>query len=232
MNNAIFKIAFSVKYLLLGILLIFINGCVDLSGARSNYARTHSLVIEENKHTPYRGEVHTMLGGLGLFSRGMVTLKNSVAERYDIPAYNTIWYNAGDVSRFIINNYYHQKHPRPIILVGHSLGANEQIKVARNLNTAGVPVALLVTVDAVSQTIVPPNVNEAVNFYKSGYIPMFSGLKLRAVDPTKTHVENIDANTLKGEKVNHFTIDKSSLVQEMILEKIKRVVVNGKRKDV
>jgi len=230
MNNKVFQNTFSVKFLLLGILLVLINGCVDLSGARSNYARNQLAVTEAKKQAKYNGEVHTMLGGLGLFSRGMVTLKNSVADLYDIPAYNTIWYNAGDVSRFIINNYYQQKHPRPIVLVGHSLGANEQIKVARNLNKAGVPVALLVTVDAVSQTIVPPNVKEAVNFYKSGYVPMFSGLKLRAVDPNKTHLENIDANTLKDMGVNHFTIDKNPIVQKMILEKIKKVVVNGTRK--
>lgn len=228
MNNKAFQNSYSIKMLLLGLFLLSINGCVDLSGARSNYAR-HNTVVIEKQQTKYNGEVHTMLGGLGLFSRGMVTLKNAVAERYDIPAYNTIWYNAGDVTRFIENNYRQQKHPRPIILVGHSLGANEQIKVARNLNKLGIPVAMLITVDAVSQTIVPPNVKEAVNFYKSGYVPMFSGLKLRAVDPSKTHVENIDASKLKGVGVNHFTIDKDPIIQEMILEKIKKVVVDGKR---
>ncbi len=231
MNNKAFQNTFGFKFLLLGILLILINACVDLSGSRSNYVKGKNTPIKEKKHSQYIGEVHTMLGGLGMFSRGMVTLRNSVADRYDIPAYNTIWYNAGDVSRFIITNYYQQKHPRPIVLVGHSLGANEQIKVARNLNKAGVPVALLVTIDAVSQTFVPPNVKEAVNFYKSGYVPMFSGLKLRAVDPTKTQVENVNADTLKGVGVNHFTIDKNPVVQEMILEKIKKVVVNGKKKD-
>ena len=230
MSTKPFKRTYSIKILLLAALLLFINGCVNLSGTRSNYVKNHNISLEEKSQSKYVGEVHTMLGGLGLFSKGMVTLKNSVAELYDIPAYNTIWYNAGNVTHFIINNYLQQKHHRPIILVGHSLGANEQIKVARNLNKAGIPVALLITIDAVSQTLVPPNVKEAVNFYKSGYVPMFSGLKLRAVDPRKTQIENIDAATLKNVGVNHFTIDKNPIVQKMILEKIRKVVVNAKRK--
>jgi hypothetical protein len=228
-SNVVYK-KVTVHWVLLVCSLIFINGCVDLSGVRSNYAQKKPIPVNEKTDAHYRGEVHTMLGGLGIFSRGMITLKNAVVERFHIPAYTTIWYNAGDVSRFIVTNYYQAPHPSPIILVGHSLGANEQIKVARNLNKAGVPVDLLVTVDAVSQTIVPPNVKEAVNFYKSGYVPMFSGLKLRAADPTKTHIENINAAQLKAVGINHFTIDKNSVVQEMILEKIRKVVIHGKRR--
>lgn len=218
------------KFIFLSFVLLLNTSCVDLSGSRSNYDKKQTITLLKNKPSAYYGEVHTMLGGLGLFSRGMVTLKNSVATRYQIPAYNTIWYNAGHVSRFIIKDYYEQKKPNPIILIGHSLGANEQIKVARNLNKVDIPVALLVTVDAVSPTTVPPNVKEVVNVYKSGYVPMFSGLKLRAQDPANTRIYNIDANTIKGVNVNHFTIDKDPAVQELIMERIKKVVVNGKTK--
>ncbi len=210
------------------LIVIGLSGCVDLSGSRSTYGTNKHLHASYN--TRYYGEVHTMLGGLGIFSKGMNTLRVAVSDRYDIPAYGTIWYNAGHVTRFIIDNYYRQGNHAPIILVGHSLGANDQIKVARNLNKVGIPVALLITVDAVSQTIVPSNVHQAVNFYKSGYVPMFSGLKLKAADPSKTSIENINAATLKGIKVNHFTIDKNPLVQEMILERIKKVITDGKQK--
>lgn len=212
------------KFLLPLFCLLAVSGCIDLSGSRSNYTK------KKVPNTVARaGEVHTMLGGLGLFSKGMNTIRDSVISVYNIPAYGTIWYNAGHVTRFIINNYYSQKNPRPIILVGHSLGANDQIKVARNLNAAGIPVALLVTVDAVSQTIVPPNVKEVLNIYKPGFIPMFSGLKVKAADPSKTLIDNINVNGLEGVKVNHFTIDKNPVVQEMILQRIKKVIAHGKK---
>ncbi len=219
-----------------------ISGCIDLSGAKYHEvpkkvrheatATTHTSekkVAQVKKHKPYRGEVHTMLGGLGVFSTGMKELSSSVEEVYNIPAPSDMWYNAGAVSRSITAYYYKHKNHRPIILVGHSLGANEQIKVARNLNKAGIPVDLLVTIDAVSTTVVPPNVNYAMNFYKPGYVPMFSGLKLRAIDPEKTRMDNINVATLKGVAVNHFTIDKNPVVQAMIMKEVKKVTTNANR---
>jgi hypothetical protein len=215
-----------------------LTGCIDLSGSRSAYTKkalqqsTGGLKknIRGVKPTANQGEVHTMRGGLGIFSIGMNQLRDTVAVQYKIPAHSTMWYNAGDVSRSIISSYYHRKAHRPIILIGHSLGANEQIKVARNLNAAGVPVALLVTVDAVSQTIVPPNVKKVLNVYKPGFVPMFSGLKLKAVDPNATLIENVNVNSLKGIDVNHFTIDKDKFVQALILDRVKKVLIHGNRK--
>jgi hypothetical protein len=207
-----------------------LTGCVDLSGSKS-YSEKRAVTHPSEhagKPAPYFGEVHTMRGGLGIFSIGMNQLRDKVDKKYHVPAYSTMWYNAGDVSHSIITYYYKHKKHRPIILIGHSLGANEQIKVARNLDKAGVPVALLVTVDAVSQTIVPPNVKHVLNVYKPGYVPMFSGLKLRAVDSQKTYVENINVATIKGVKVNHFIIEKDSRVQAIILDRVEKVLSNAK----
>lgn len=213
-----------------------IMGCVDLSGAKytssknlTSSSKNSKEVSIVSKNNNYQGEVHTMLGGLGVFSTGMKELSAAVQTTYHIPAPSDMWYNAGGVTRSIITYYRQHKTHRPIILVGHSLGANEQIKVARNLDKVGIPVALLVTVDAVSQTIVPPNVKHAMNFYKSGYVPMFSGLKLRAVNPEKTQIDNINVVTLKDVQVNHFTIDKNPVVQAMIMEEVKKVTSNARR---
>ncbi|KTD47686.1 hypothetical protein [Legionella quateirensis] len=228
---------FFIPFLLL-LTSVILTGCVDLSGSRSAYRKkaTHNTSTV-NKNTPNvnttpvkKGEVHTMRGGLGIFSKGMNQLRDTVADKYHISSRSTMWYNAGEVSRNIIDRYYRQKEHRPIILIGHSLGANEQIKVARNLNDAGVPVALLVTVDAVSQTIVPPNVKQVLNVYKPGYVPMFSGLKLRAVNPEATHIENVNVDSLKEVNVNHFTIDKDKVVQAMILDKVEKVLIDGNSK--
>lgn len=218
-------------------------GCVDLSGGRASVRKTlpqsAQLAMDDStkqsaKKTlkmgnaqPYNGEVHTMLGGLGLFSTGMRTLSNTVVDECHISAPSDMWYNAGNVSRKIIRYYQTHKTHRPIILVGHSLGANEQIKVARNLDKVGIPVDLLVTVDAVSQTIVPPNVRYAMNFYKPSFVPMFSGLRLKAVDPENTRIDNINVTTIEGMEVNHFTIDKDPIVQAMIMKEVKKVLSNA-----
>lgn len=209
---------------------LILTGCIDLSGSRSTYIKKELQQPHKNSAHTNRGEVHTMRGGLGIFSIGMNQLRDSVSAQYKIPAQSTMWYNAGEVSRYIINNYYKNNNHAPIILIGHSLGANEQIKVARNLNTAGIPVALLVTVDAVSQTIIPPNVKHALNLYKPGFVPMFSGLKLRAVDSQATQIDNINVATWKTAHVNHFTIDKDKAVQALIMNEIKKVLKDGNKK--
>lgn len=218
---------------------MMLSACIDLSGS---IAVEKKIKHEQAKHPKVkktkkalaqkrRGEVHTMLGGLGIFSTGMNQLKNSVAAQYHIPASSSMWYQSGAVSQAIVDYYYkHQTH-RPIILVGHSLGANEQINVARHLEKVGIPVDLLVTVDAVSVFTVPANVRQVLNIYKPGFVPMFSGLKLRAVNPKATHIDNVNVNKLAGVKVNHFTIDKHEFVQSMIMNKVEKVLSNANRKE-
>jgi hypothetical protein len=230
------------------VLFIAMNmaGCVDLSGGRasarkyipmSTESKTHKSTTQQNdpkavkmtQSQPYHGEVHTMLGGLGLFSTGMRTLSNTVVDECNVPAPSDMWYNAGNVTRSIKAYYRKNTKNSHIILVGHSLGANEQIKVARNLDKVGIPVDLLVTVDAVSQTIVPPNVKYAMNFYKPSFVPMFSGLRLKAVDPEQTRIDNINVSTIRGITVNHFTIDKDPVVQAMIMKEVKKVLSNASK---
>lgn len=59
-----------------------------------------------------------------------------------------------------------------IILFGHSWGASAVVRLARRLDRAGIPVALTIQVDSVAKpfsndSVIPPNVSEAVNFYQS-----------------------------------------------------------------
>lgn len=224
--HSIFRRFFGSIPLLIAPLLL--TACVDLSGTGLSAEKKSSIgkrLLEQD------GEVHTMRGGLGIFSIGMNQLQTTVTKRFNIPASSSMWYNAGNVSRSIITYHYTHKSHRPVILVGHSLGANEQIKVARNLGKVGIPVALLVTVDAVSPTYVPSNVQYVLNIYKPGYVPMFSGRILHADNPGKTHIENLNVNTLKGMQVNHFTLDKDKQVQARILNRIDKVLKDAKRKD-
>lgn len=215
--------------------LFCVTGCVDLSGTKTAFDKSQNTISKStsmpNKPRYKVGEVHTMRGGLGIFSIGMNQLSAKVTDRFQIATSSSMWYDAGHLSNFLIKDHYNEQHPRPIILVGHSLGANEQIKVARNLGKYGIPVDLLVTVDAVSPTRVTKNVKHVVNLYKPGIVPMFSGIKIKADDPNATWVENIDVRTLKGIKVNHFTIDKDTLVQDMILDDVEKVLIHANRKE-
>ena len=65
-----------------------------------------------------------------------------------------------------------EKEAARIVIYGHSWGASETIALARRLNELSIPVLLTIQVDSVQKSnqndaFIPPNVNEAVNFYQS-----------------------------------------------------------------
>ncbi|MDP1602201.1 MAG: hypothetical protein Q8M03_02965 [Legionella sp.] len=185
------------------------------------------------KKISYRqGQVYTMRGVGGIFSKGMNRLEDTLEDDYHIRTASTIWYKAKPLSDFIIKNYKSKELQGPIILIGHSLGANEQIKVARNLEREHIPVALLMTIDAVSPVTVPPNVKHAFNIYKPGIVPMFSGLALKAMDPEFTHIDNFNVTRLHGVYVNHFTIDKNNNIQKIMLNKVLATLKESTKKQI
>ncbi|WP_232505542.1 alpha/beta hydrolase family protein [Legionella clemsonensis] len=171
-----------------------------------------------------KGQVYTMRGLGGIFSTGMNRLENTLDNEYNIRTASTIWYKANKLSDYIIEHRKSQELAGPIVLIGHSLGANEQIKVAQNLYKAHIPVDLLITVDAVAPVKVPPNVKYVLNLYKPAYVPMFSGLKIKAEDPEFTYVNNFDVSKLNAIYVNHFTIDKNKEIQKIMLDNVLAVI--------
>ena len=55
----------------------------------------------------------------------------------------------------------------PLVLVGHSWGADDQVRVAEMLGQNGIQVDLLVLIDPVTPPLVPPNVKRCYCIYKS-----------------------------------------------------------------
>jgi pimeloyl-ACP methyl ester carboxylesterase len=85
-----------------------------------------------------------------------------------------------------------EKDQAHIILFGQSWGAAAVVALARDLNRVGVPVLLTVQVDSVAKlwqndTLIPPNVAEAVNFFQiHGFI--HGRREIRAADPSRTEI--------------------------------------------
>ncbi len=202
--------------LLLSILAtnICLTGCIDL-------ATTKSLSKAQEHVFKSKAQVFVMRGGLGgLFSKGMNRLQSTLEKDYNIHAESTIWYKQTILSDYIIKHYGTKTLPGPIILAGHSLGANDQIKVATALNKAHIPVALLIIVDATSPRKIPPNVKYVLNVYKPSHVPVFKGLAVVAMDPSQTKVENINVATLPNCSVNHFNLEKHPYTQTLMLKRI------------
>ena len=105
----------------------------------------------------------------------------------------------------------------PLILVGHSQGANNVIDMARALEASHVTVDLLITLSPFMQNRVPANVVKAINYYQApGW-----GQPLEA-EPA-FHGELINVNLADDPTISHIGIDKSTKIQTAIVHEITAV---------
>jgi hypothetical protein len=106
----------------------------------------------------------------------------------------------------------------PLVLVGHSQGANNVIDMARSLEKQKIPVDLLVTLAPFMQDPVPANVMRVVNFYQSpGW-----GAPLTADRGFHGKLSNI--NVGDDWTIAHVSIDKSARIHGEIAREIVAVV--------
>ena len=165
-----------------------------------------------------RSETHVYLmrGLLGIFSLGMDDLAgklNNQGFRANVYGYE-VWQTIADQ----IVQRRRDGHTGPVVIVGHSLGANATFDVADSLNGRDVPVLLAVIFDATEVRRVPANVSAFINFYARdgfghqavagpGFVGELANFDLSA-DATITHT-NIDAldrfHQLVINKLQHLT---------------------------
>ena len=78
----------------------------------------------------------------------------------------------------------HRNCPGPLILIGFSYGADDSIEIARQLQQAGQPVDLLITIDPVTPPLVPANVKLCYNYFQTNGVwdlfPWLRGIPLKA----------------------------------------------------
>lgn len=86
--------------------------------------------------------------------------------------------------------------PGRVVIIGHSFGADDGIRLCQRLGERGVAVDLLIAMDAVNPPPVPGQVRRAQAFYVSqGWrdrLPWWRGVPLAVVDAEKTELTNTD----------------------------------------
>jgi hypothetical protein len=77
-----------------------------------------------------------------------------------------------------------------LLLYGRGEGAAAAVKLARELKSLGLPIALAVLVDTAGKSdgAIPSNVARAANLYDAGAAATAGGAPLRAEDPAKTQI--------------------------------------------
>jgi hypothetical protein len=103
----------------------------------------------------------------------------------------------------------------PLVLVGHSQGANNVIDMARSLESHNITVELLITLSPFLQNPVPANVVKAINYYQG------PGWGQPLVPSQGFHGKIINVNLADDSSITHIGMDKSTEVQAEILGEIK-----------
>jgi len=102
----------------------------------------------------------------------------------------------------------------PLVLVGHSQGANNVIDMARSLESHNITVDLLVTLSPFLQDPIPANVVKAINYYQA------PGRGQPIVADQGFHGKIINVDLANDLTITHISIDKSARVQAEILHEI------------
>lgn len=160
---------------------------------------------------PY--QVYLLKGLADIFSSGMDFLQAKLQARGIVGEVHS-HSEAEELTQSAISKW-RDGSRGPIIIIGHSLGADAAITMAQRLGAAGVPVALLVTFSPVDSAPVPANVARAVNYFQSnsawhGQITRGAGFR--------GAVENVDLAQMPG--ISHFNIEKAEPLHAATLAKV------------
>lgn len=207
------------------LLLLAVTGC--------QHIRPGNMQAVQPMSSEHRvGNVYLVRGWIGVFSFGMDELSDKLkAEGIHASVYQDA--QTSELANRLIEVYSNEKEHEPIILIGHSYGANDVVYIARKLNEHNIPVDLLITLDPVTPRKVPSNVALTINYYKPNGVadamPWLRGIPLVAEEPDQVALMNVDLEAkrpdLMESNTNHFNIDKNKKVHADAMAHINEVCI-------
>lgn len=164
--------------------------------------------------TETHGNVIMLRGLMNVFSLGMDSLARKLRAK-DIPVRVINYTRWRDIAPGIVREYRTDKSVVPIVIIGHSLGADGAVNMGNYLAENGVPVRLVVAFDGVlaGQTVAG-GVQEVINYYKAdGW-----GKLVEASPGFKGKLINIDLSDRK--EIDHLNIEKSATLHDEVIAKL------------
>jgi hypothetical protein len=157
-----------------------------------------------------RAHVYLFRGLADVFSTGMDTLTDEINRRgvYATSHSHTEWQALADKAAAD----YKAGKEGPIILIGHSLGADAVMEMADYLGDKGVPVALVVPFDGTQSFPASGNIGRVVNFTQRDYAYMRKGPGFRGT------LVNVDVSS--DPNIGHLNIDKSARLHARAITEI------------
>jgi hypothetical protein len=196
------------------------GGCTTMTPGRIDR-------VQPQSDRPIAGNVYLLRGWIGIFSYGI----NRLGEELDEAGIRVTVYQDDQwetLANAIQKQYMLARSPEPLVLIGHSYGADDVLRISRQLTAAGVAVDLVVTLDPVSPPDVPAGVKRCYNLYQSNgawdKVPMFRGVPLKLAVGSRARLQNADVRTdrldLLEPGTNHFNIEKKGKIHEEVLRQV------------
>ena len=208
------RVRHSAALICAGLMIVFASSLFLNNGAQ---AKPGTRVALRSISSPARmpsstAHVYLFRGLLNVFSLGMDSLAAQLqaAGVAAVVANHTQWRSVADD----IIERYRAGQRGPIILVGHSLGADAVMSMAEHLGQMGVPVALVVPFDGTSSHMASANVGRVLNLYKSESVRIGRGPGFRG-ELTNFYVRDVN--------ITHFNIDKDPALHNMVLRKVRSI---------
>jgi thioesterase domain-containing protein len=174
-----------------------------------------------------RGLVFLLDGWMQLGSSGLHTLTAKLTDA----GLNAHLYHENqwrDLARRIRAMYLAMAQAEPLVLIGHSYGADNALEMARRLDQDRITVDLIITLDPVTPPKVPANVKRCINIYQRnavlGPLPWFRGTALENESLSATVLANwdlsADRNDLSKPDTNHFSLTSNEKIHSEIIARV------------
>lgn len=187
--------------------------CLATALALFNAAESAGAGRESATASSFQGDIYLLTGGLGLFSTGLGGLRTQLAQS-GVTASQASYQGWRSIAQKIAahRQVYGRK---PVVIIGHSLGANSAILIANALKAKGIQVDLIVTYAATTPLTVPSNVRNVLNFYfeSGGW-----GAILKGDRDFRGSLDNQDLSGTSG--ISHFNVDDNQALRDQVVRKV------------
>jgi hypothetical protein len=194
-------------------------GCINLGSLKPGRMEW----VQPQSDAPRAGSVYLIRGWVGVFSQGMDQLERKLnGEGVTARVFQDDQCRA--LARTMAERYKNAKNPEPICLIGHSYGSDDALIIARELDKASVPVDLIVTLDAVNESVVPKNVKLCYNYWQHGIFGasnFLRGIPLTKEPGGSGRLVNVnlfaEGRSLRDPSTNHINIGEAPKLHKAII---------------
>jgi pimeloyl-ACP methyl ester carboxylesterase len=188
--------------------------------------------ISATSSTPRYGNTYLLRGWIGIFSSGIDSLGRKL-DHAGVHAHVFQEDQWRDLAAGLVNAYRPVPPARrePLVLIGHSYGADSVVRIAHELAAEGIQVDLLVTLDPVTPPDVPANVRRVHNLYQSNgpldNLPWLRGIPLKPAADFQGQLRNmdirVDRRDLLVDGLDHFNIEKQPRIHTDVVAEVLKV---------